>query len=220
MNWANTRIASGTMVGDLGLIAKMDINLERRPVNVKIPLLQSMIYLLILQMNPIILLMNLLILLMNQIIPHTINLLILLNMKILEDQYRTVGLNAKQVVGVMSVLEVGNQDVLDRVLLSATNGVVQIVVELGDIMMNVNLVRKRPKHELVVPGANGLILMNVPNLVTVVRKLVPENVSVEMMMNLILNLILKILEDQYPTVSLNAKQNVTVSVLEVTNQGV
>jgi hypothetical protein len=208
------------MVGDLGLIAKMDINLERRPVNVKIPLLQSMIYLLILQMNPIILLMNLLILLMNQIIPNTINLLILLNMKILEDQYRTVGLNAKQVVGVMSVLEVGNQDVLDRVLLSATNGVVQIVVELGDIMMNVNLVRKRPKHELVVSGANGLILMNVPNLVTVVRKLVPENVSVEMMMNLILNLILKILEDQYPTVSLNAKQNVTVSVLEVTNQGV
>jgi hypothetical protein len=62
-----------------------------------------------------------------------------------------------------------------------------------------------------VSGVNGQIFVPVTKLVAVERKFVLENVSVEpKMMNL--NIILKILEDQHPTVSLAAKPNVKLSV--------
>jgi hypothetical protein len=185
MNWETvTRKIVNGIIGEIGLIAKMDINLERRPVAVKILLL---LLLLLIMMNPLILLMK-------------------------KDRYPIVTVHVKLIV-LITALEVEKLGVWHLVFRIVTKCVV-IVVELTEIiiMMNVNLVKKRLKHDLVVSGVNGQILVNVPNLVMVVRKLVPENVSAETM---IIIMIMKILADQYPIVTVHVKPIVKITALEV-----
>jgi hypothetical protein len=176
----------------------MDINTERRPVNVKPHLLQFTTAMMMMILNTVMVMM----------VKDTAMMMMILNM--VKELYLTVSLTVKPLV-IVCVSVVRNLVVLDRVFRSVVNGVLVlalIVAELRentammmilntvmmmmekvtvmvtmmmdtDMKMNVKTASWPPKYEIVVYGVNGLNLVNATLLVALVSKLVPENVSVE-----------------------------------------